>query len=165
VLLAALAFATAAGCGSITTAPDGSSDGAADGPADSGAPCNAVEQLGAQVAASCTDGGAPEVTGGTIADGTYVLTSATYYGTCVTSVLAETVVVTGGSTIDSVVTFSNGTVERNNLTYSVAGTDLQQMHMCPLSDSTTTPFSATPSTLSVSLTVDNATRVSVYTRQ
>ena len=106
----ACAVALAAGaCGGGTLTADGASmapDGAspdsvspgmcgADVPP--GQECNALANVGGIVTPTCTTGTAPTGTGGTIVDGTYVLTSATKYdASCTTPVpFAETVEIAG----------------------------------------------------------------------
>ena len=106
----ACAVALAAGaCGGGTLTADGASmapDGAspdsvspgmcgADVPP--GQECNALANVGALVTPTCTPGTAPTATGGTIVDGTYVLTSQAKYGVSCTSPLSfsETVTIAG----------------------------------------------------------------------
>jgi hypothetical protein len=151
----ALLLAIAAGCSSPSgPGPDASGD------------CNTLAQLGAPVTATFTSGNAPAPTGGTIVPGTYLLTAATYYGTMVASNVAETALVSAGSITAVLTDQSGGAVDRNNLAYMTNGTDLVETHTCPLTGVTTTvSFSATPTTLTLSYTVDGATRVGVYTLQ
>jgi len=93
-----------AGCSS--TAPSLGNDGAADtmtttgGMCGVGIPagqaCNMVKAMGATSIQSCVTGAIPAGTGGTILDGTYELTSQTYYNSnCSQIAVAETVVFSG----------------------------------------------------------------------
>lgn len=63
-----------------------------------GQACNALVPNGAAVTPTCTTGTVPTGQGGTIVDGTYVLTAQTYYNasTCPTLALRQTVVFAGG---------------------------------------------------------------------
>src|SRR5450432_3920658 len=63
-----------------------------------GQACNALVPKGAAVTPTCTTGMIPTGQGGTIVDGTYVLTAETYYNapTCPTIAPRETIVFAGG---------------------------------------------------------------------
>src|SRR4051812_45736103 len=65
--------------------------------------CNTLTQLGAPVTPPCDPGSAPAAAGGTIVDGTYVLSASRFHGGCSTEPLAETLVVAQG-TVQSVAT-------------------------------------------------------------
>jgi hypothetical protein len=63
-----------------------------------GQECSAVRATGAPVTPTCVSGTLPSGQGGTIVDGTYVLTAQTYYNriTCPTIAVSETVAFGGG---------------------------------------------------------------------
>ena len=165
-LLPILTLAIAAGCSSPAGPGPSSDAGPCSRDPDAGGDCNAIAQQGSQVIATFTSGDPPAPTGGTIVDGTYVLTSATYYGTMVTSTVSETAVVASGCIMAVLTDQQSGAIERNNLAYTTSGTDLTETHTCPLSTVTTTvSFSTTATTLTLSYTIDGATRVGVYTLQ
>jgi hypothetical protein len=94
-----------AGCSSTGTsadaatgkdAPTGGGMCGADNPA--GQECTSLKATGAPVTATCMTGTLPSGQGGTIVDGTYVLTAQTYYNrnTCPTIALSETIAFAGG---------------------------------------------------------------------
>src|SRR5689334_1244304 len=84
--VAALAWVCAgAACGGSSQAKSDAGDGATGGgscganvPAGQG--CNTLSNVGAAVTPTCDPGTIPAGTGGTIVEGTYTLTSQTYYG-------------------------------------------------------------------------------------
>ena len=103
-----------AACGSGN--PQGS---CGSGPAPAGATCptepgcNSVNNQSSQsVSTTCLSGTMPTGTGGTIADGTYVLTSQTFYnaGSACPNPTAETLVVTGSCAQAASVAYANGGV-------------------------------------------------------
>src|SRR5215471_21351278 len=100
-LLALLCSMTvaAAGCGGSATSPDGAASGGQCGAdVEAGQACNAVANNATPITPTCTTGTMPTGTGGTIVDGTYQLTSQTYYNvsSCPTSPFAETLTISGG---------------------------------------------------------------------
>jgi hypothetical protein len=95
---------TAGGCGGATQSPDGASmspDGASPGMCGADVPpgqaCNTLSNVATAITPTCVSGTIPVGTGGTIADGTYVLTSQTYYQdtTCSKVPLSETIAIAG----------------------------------------------------------------------
>jgi hypothetical protein len=166
-LVVAVAVAALAACGSSSTAPDaGPPDAGADASAaDAGDNCNELAPLGGPVAATCAPDAPTPATGGTIADGTYVLTQSLFFGTCSSSTLDETLLVSGG-TVQSVAVDANGVVIRKSVTTTVAGsgTALVEAQTCPPGLIVTVGFSATPTTLTIYLVNALGTRVSIFTR-
>jgi hypothetical protein len=75
------------GCGtSSSSSPPANDAGPADGVANPdavGPPCTALDYVGPPVTPAAAAGGAPDATGGVIADGTYRLTAYTVYNTTV----------------------------------------------------------------------------------
>src|SRR6185437_9224770 len=95
------------GAGGAPTTGNGSSSGSAGSTSSSGAgggTCNAVANVGTAVSETTDPGPTPTMTGGTIADGTYVLASAVYYA---------------GSTAGS---------KTHKRTFQVAGTTIQAVN-------------------------------------
>ena len=104
VVWLAWAVALAAGaCGGGTLSPDGASspDGAPPGMCGAGVPpgqaCNTLSNAGSPITPTCVSGTIPVGTGGTIVDGTYVLTSQTHYQdtSCSMLPLSETIAFAG----------------------------------------------------------------------
>jgi hypothetical protein len=145
------------------TMNDDDSDAAAIGLDGDAGDCNLVSQRGATIAATCGSGTPPAATGGTIIDGTYVLVESRFFGVCVTSALAETLVVAGG-TAQSVVTTPTGEMVRRSLSYQLADSTMTQTQSCPQSLVTSGQFSATPDTLIIVLKNALTTRVSTFMR-
>ena len=59
--------------------------------------CNTIADVGPTITPTCDPGPIPKGVGGTIVDGTYVLTAETYYGsTCPKTPLSATVAIAGG---------------------------------------------------------------------
>jgi hypothetical protein len=164
----------AGGCGSSGNPADASAIDAADARDDAtggdGAPadglCNPLIQLGTLVIPACDNGAPPVAKGGTIVDGTYVLTEAHFFGDCSTGALAETVVISQG-TVQSIATGPDGGVQLKTVTTTLGqnGTTLSETQTCPIRVMTTISFDATPTTLTIYLTTALATRVSTFTLQ
>jgi major membrane immunogen (membrane-anchored lipoprotein) len=165
VAMAAMVAVTA--CGSSATAPDaGPADAdASDAPADAGDNCNGLAPLGPLVTATCDTGAPPPATGGTIVDGTYLLSESHFFGTCAASMLGETLVISGGK-IESLAIDAGGAVLRKSLSYTASGsgTTMVETQTCPLSVVATIRFSATPTTLTIYLVNSLGTRLSTFTR-
>jgi len=127
--------------------------------------CNAVPQLGSQVSFICSMGVAPTPQGGSIVDGTYVLTAVIFYGGCpapTPTSIAETVIFSGG-TFQVVATPSGGEVQRTTGTYTLSGSNFLENDLCPQPGSSVAIFDATPTTFRL---FDSATPtlVAVFTR-
>jgi hypothetical protein len=101
-VVCALAACSDGGGAKNDGAVDGAVDGASGGTCSAGTPpgqaCNALVATGAAVTPTCISGTLPVGQGGTIADGTYVLTASTYYNaaSCPTFGVTETVEFAGG---------------------------------------------------------------------
>jgi hypothetical protein len=109
-----------------------------------GAGCNTVEQKGSPVKPAAALGSAPTWTGGTIADGTYVMTKWLIYGGGMVSPepVSETLVVSAG-TFKVVANTSMFTV-RTNGSVTVSGSTMTFTPSCPSSaKGDTSSFSAT----------------------
>lgn len=79
---------------------DGSSGGTCSADVPPGQACNALVKMGGAITPTCMTGTAPSGTGGTIFDGTYILTAQAKYSPNCTSPLpfAETIEIAGGCT-------------------------------------------------------------------
>lgn len=140
---------------------DAGEKGVPDAGSDSGGTCNAVVQQGASFEILATQAAAPAPQGGTIADGTWLGTSAKIWGS---SSPEGTKVGTGalstwevtGTTIQVISTgASSGKVTRRTLTLSTVGTTFTLSEACanPLSDGGLEPaqtggYTATATTMS-----------------
>jgi hypothetical protein len=173
----------ASACGGATAVPGATIDGGTCGNADAaGGMCNALANVGSRVVPTCTSGTVPTGVGGATADGTYVLSSQTYYnlpgcnfvpvtgtfafqGGCVEAVVGADVAADGGMRLFTV----NGTV-------SVQGNEMTLDITCVPNLSGATPdapvrtFTATGSTLTWYIRNSaagnpNPDRVEVYTKQ
>lgn len=84
-------------CGSGTRATDGAPPGMCSADVPAGQECNTLANVGDLVTPTCVTGTAPSGTGGTLVDGTYVLTSQDKYGSSCTSPFSfsETLAVAG----------------------------------------------------------------------
>jgi hypothetical protein len=152
----------------IDGAPAGG-DAAPDGDAGFGAGCNTLTP-GAPVTVVCAGdgGGAPNPAGGTIADGTYVLTSITALGPCIVLDVAQTLVITG-TTIQTVVEDSITGVARGNSTYTVSGagvfSQLMETNTCPDTMARAFGYTAAGNTLTLYSNDSGTITVAVLTRQ
>ncbi len=167
------------GCGSTAArsdaAPDAGDASAHDGGADAldGGACNAIDQLADPVTTSCDPGAPPAATGGTITDGTYVLTESHFFGNCDSSVLSETLVVSAGTvqTVQSITTdATTGLATRRNFTVAATGgshTTLTETETCPAVANVVTNvgFTATATRLTIRMSNALGSRVSTFTLQ
>jgi hypothetical protein len=149
--------------------------------ADAGPPCNNVVNGAPFVTpVDDPDGGAtpPEAVGGTLASGTYYLTSSTYYpsSSCTPfSPTATTLVITAASANDGVLDLASGTATEaftESISYSASGTSLAVQLTCinpalvSAGTSNTSPYSATPTTFAYYLPNSSCGyHVDVYTKQ
>lgn len=166
------------GCGSSSAKTDAaaSTDAALDSNADAldsgadaldGGACNGIDQLGDPVTTSCDPGTPPATTGGTIADGAYVLTESHFFGACESSVLSETLVVAQG-TVQSITTdATTGIALRRTLTIAATSgsATLTETETCPASIIANVAFTATLNQLTIRIANVLGTRVSTFTLQ
>jgi hypothetical protein len=144
------------------TAPTGG--GVCGGPMPEGGTCNAVVQRGALVQPTCAPGAPPRMTGGTVANGTYILTSETEYG-CPEAggngASSETFVVSGAC-IESII----GSAETVTDTASWQGNQITIRFLCPPGGGSakTYTFTATSTTLAFLLTDQSPQRLQVFTK-
>jgi hypothetical protein len=186
VVVAAIAYlCTGAACGSPQAASDAGNGPTSDAGAGScsanvphGQVCNTLTNVGTTVTPTCATGTIPIGTGGTIVDGTYTLTSQTYYGatTCPSELVNATLEIAGGciqevSSAPIPVTVSTAS--------TVAGTTITKTVTCialgidagPLSaDFSTDTFTATPTTFTIfiknsSTSSANPDRVETYQKR
>lgn len=160
------------GCGSSAAKPDASTaatDAALDGGADAldGGACNAIPQLADPVTTSCDPGAPPAAAGGTLADGTYLLTESHFFGSCESSVLSETLVIAQG-TVQSITTdATTGEATRQSFTFKSTGgsSTLSETETCPGAFIANVGFTATPSRLTIFMRNALGSRMSVFAPQ
>jgi len=145
------------------------SDAALDGAGDAldGGPCTTIAQLADPVTTSCDPGAPPAATGGTIADGTYLLTESHFFGACESNVLSETLVVLQG-TVQSIATdATTGMATRRSFTYTVTGgnSTLSETETCPRAFIANVGFTATASRLTIFMRNALGSRMSVFELQ
>jgi hypothetical protein len=125
--------------------------------------CNELAQLATSIATVCDAGTPPMPSGGIIAEGTYVLVESRVFGTCTPSVLAETLLISGG-TVQSLATGGDGQLVRKSLGYALTGTTMAQIETCPTDLMNQASFSATANTLTIFLSNLVSTHVSTFAR-
>jgi hypothetical protein len=129
-------------------------DAGACGPASNGNACNAQSDLGNVVSWTCGgDGPVADGTGGTLVDGTYVVTSATLYeplacGGQLPTSFSQTLVVTGGC-MQLVRTVSGHATEHLSAAAVVNGAAMDIYQSCPAQQHDAYTFTATPTTLTL----------------
>jgi hypothetical protein len=116
-----------------------------------GGSCNKLVQLGGPVTPTCSEATPPALTGGTIVDGTYVMTSATVYTSGTTTCSGLTFPPGGPSTIamagpcmQSIDSMGGA----KNFARSTSGNMLTLMEICPGVTTNTVQYTATATTLS-----------------
>ncbi|HEX7478680.1 MAG TPA: hypothetical protein VF331_12800 [Polyangiales bacterium] len=148
-------------CGS-SKAPAASMDG-------STAACNAVVDDGPLVTMTAVASAAPSPVGGTIADGTYVLSAATLYTGPGGSTAASGGAFSGVFQIKGTTMLQVGTVsgkeERYVTTFTTSGTTLSTNDTCPVAKSETHSFSANPTGFTVYDATGNGTFEQAYTKR
>lgn len=175
-------------CSSGTAmSPDGASDGTSAGICSanvaSGQPCNTLANNALQTVPQCVTETMPTGTGGTIVDGTYVLTSQTYYNvsSCtppMTLPLRETIVISGGCFQAVFATYDDFLAGTASVSFEVQGNTVTSRLSCAASgsvasglfDTPTQTFTATATTYTLftsNSTAGNSNpdRVDVFTKQ
>lgn len=155
LILVFSAILAAPACNSSSPATDGpTSAGQCGSNAEAGQACNGIANVAAPITPTCMQATMPTGVGGDIVDGTYVLTSQTYYNvaTCPTTPISETMTIagdciqvtsSGGTTSSTVVTSMNEITF--TLTCAQTGVDA-----APLSaDAPLMSFTASGATLSL----------------
>jgi hypothetical protein len=177
-IAAAVVFLASAACGGSTGggAPQILACGASTPDA---SVCNAVTDVGSSVQPTCAVGTVPSGTGGEIANGTYALTSQTYYGTaaCPTVPLSATIQLSSGCGEEAVHARSadGGALSAtSSFTLEAQGSQLTITPTCSsiagTGDAPTKTYTATTSTLTIftnnaALGNSNPDRVEVFARQ
>jgi hypothetical protein len=138
-----------------------------------GQACNALTDVGSLVTPTCATGAMPRGTGGTIVDGTYVLTAQTYYNeaACSPVAISGTIELAGGC-LQLVAAAPLGTT--GSFTFTVQGADMTMTETCvnpagATPDAPTTTFTATPTsftryTMNSGTSSPNPDRVEVFTK-
>jgi hypothetical protein len=135
----------------------GGSAGGTGGSAGSGV-CNALVNIGPEVHGVSDPDPVPEMTGGTIVDGTYVMTAAVNYGGTVTPytvVGSSFTLVIAGNTLEFVASYEGGPDVHSTMQQAPSGIQLNATLTCGtgLTDGT---YTATPTSLIVRPTRDPA---------
>jgi hypothetical protein len=166
---------TAAACGGGTLSPDGGSPGMCSANVPAGQECNTLQNMATPLTPTCATGTAPAGTGGTIADGTYVLTSTQDYGTdCATDLpVAETIAI-AGDCIQSVfgdilagTTSGRLATQGSSITFTRTCLHLDIDGAVTTQDSATNTYTATSTTFTLvgtNATTGNSS-VAVFTRR
>jgi hypothetical protein len=129
------------------------------------ADCNQVPLPTATITIQQGMGMPPSPLGGSVVDGTYVLTQSTDYNVgdaLVGQPTAGEMIVTGGA-IQTVSKDAKGGTVRVNASYLIMGTSLQQTGTCGFSESFSQGFTATSTT--ITLIQPSPPIVDVFTRQ
>ena len=144
--------------------------------------CNTLANIAPTIGPTCVTGTMPVGTGGTIVDGTYVLTSVTYYNvsSCGTMVPgSETIAISGGC-IQYVLGGDSGFTGTASVSFAVQGNNITSMLTCAdylnldggltHLDVPTKTFTATPTTYTLftpnsAAGNSNPDRVDVFTKQ
>jgi hypothetical protein len=169
------------GCGSELSSPDGGGQpGVCSANVPAGQPCNTLANVATSVTPTCVTEAMPAGTGGTIVDGTYVLTAQTYYNVpaCPMSPISETVVI-AGSCFQVVFGFGDVLAGNGSTSVTVQGNSYTQTSTCThfefdasaqMSDGAGKTYSATATTFTLftnnsAVGNDNPDRVEVLTRR
>jgi hypothetical protein len=141
-----------------------------------GGVCNTIVSVAPQITPTCSGGALPTGTGGTVADGTYVLKSQTYYqsGSCGYGPISETDVISGTCLQQSITFFAGATAIPFTASTVVAaqGNEVTGTVTCesrPSCHIPTSTFTATPTTLTIfqpaTAACGNSASVFVYEKQ
>ena len=164
------------GAGSGGSSGSGSSSGGGCNPTPpDGGTCNSLQPQGPLVALQCSSGAMPTASGGAPVDGTYVLTSSTFFGSPCTpggGQDRDTWLVCGSTWQTAQEHLGQGgpvSFNAYNLNVTPSGTSLQLDVLCGLPQMTTLsyPYDATPTSLTLYVGGGGAGsgRVDVFTRQ
>lgn len=140
-------------------------DAGEDATTDSGkTPCNSLANVGSEVAEEASPTAPPEATGGTLMDGTYVLTSAILYtgaggANGPTGAKRRMTIRLTGTAGESVFDGLG-----RNATFVPNGTKLVITNTCPSNEVAETPFSATSTSLTIHVEKTSGTLVQVFNR-
>jgi hypothetical protein len=155
-------------------ARDGAADdgsGAEDSPVEAATVCNTLANTASVVDVAQVAQDPPSAQGGTIANGTYLLTAATIYtgpdGPTGNSGTAQVTVLIDGAMVQMV---SSGQPPTRTVTLATTGTSFTSTDTCPDTSSATGSYTATPTTLAITLAAgtDEAgarTLVETFTKQ
>lgn len=160
------ALTTMAGCGGGATAADAGGERPSGGMCSADVPpgqaCSTLAVLGEPVPPTCSDETMPVGAGGTIVDGTYVLTAQTYYNvaTCPRIGLSQTIQIAG----DCMQLASGSPFDATNaVRLTIAGNGLTVMRTCSSLDPDAGFTMAGPSTLTFTATDTTFTLFTDYT--
>lgn len=156
VLLASALFALAACGGDDAASPDAATS--------AGITCDPFTNAGDPIAPATHAGAAPDMTGGTIADGTYALTAWDQYnGSSNGSEHQETFVFSGGMLKHIEGKQGSSPIVRAG-TYTTSGTTLNMNLQCPQTITVPVQYTATATTFAF-VAPDDSDRVQTYTKQ
>ena len=177
-LVGSAALTIAACGGGNLSSPDGAttetaSPGACGDSVPAGQACNALQNMASPLAPSCATGAMPSGTGGTIVDGTYILTSSQLYGqSCSTSVpVAETMTIAGdciqlvlGDVLSG--TFSGRFVTQGNAITTTVTCERVDIDGAVFMDAATKTYTATGTAITLfNMYPDGSGDVGVFTRR
>jgi hypothetical protein len=137
----------------------------ADGAARARSTCNALVGDAPSVTSTNSPAKAPTPAGGTLSDGTYVLTSTTIYTALpFPGMKLSSLMQIAGNTIQQVATM-NGEEKRFTTSFTTAGSAIVMTDTCPVRKSGTYTFTATPSELRMYLTSPVGKIEQTYTKR
>jgi hypothetical protein len=133
----------------------------------SGTACNSLPLFDAQVVEpTCATGTEPAPTGGTIANGVYILQSSAYYGGCPGTMTSRITWSICQSQWESAQETNGVDVPSNALASSQAASNSVSLTIvCPMPGAATYGYDATSSTLSLHVPVDSYVRVDTFAMQ
>jgi hypothetical protein len=132
------------------------------------ASCHTLANLGDEVYATSSPAPVPEMTGGEIVDGTYVLTAAVIYGGADPEPwpVKQTILITeGGQKVELVGSIDGGPDVRTTVAQAPSGNDLNSIDVCPPQASPNRIlYTATPNSLTVFIDQAESNLVLTFTR-
>jgi hypothetical protein len=127
--------------------------------------CNALVSDAPSVMSTNSPGKVPAATGGTLSDGTYVLSSMTVYTAMpFPGIMVSSMMQVSGNTIQQVANM-NGEEKRFTTSFTIAGASIAMMDTCPTRKSGNYTFSATPTELRMYLTSPLGKIEQTYTKR